>query len=95
MNIYDFTLKELENYLVENGFKKFNATQIIEWMYEKEVYDFNKMTNLSKNLISFLCDKFYFGHLEVLEVEKSPLANKYLLELDDHNKILPAVFQPS
>ena len=87
MNIYDFTLKELENYLVENGFKKFNATQIIEWMYEKEVYDFNKMTNLSKNLISFLCDKFYFGHLNVIEVERSDLANKYLLELGDHNKI--------
>ena len=48
MNIYDFTLNELENYLVSNGFKKFNATQIIEWMYEKGVYDFNKMTNLSK-----------------------------------------------
>ena len=87
MNIYDFTLKELETFLVENGFKKFNATQIIEWMYEKEVYDFNKMTNLSKNLISFLNEKFYFGHLDVLAVEKSKLANKYLLELSDHNKI--------
>ena len=54
MNIYEYTLKELENYLVENGFKKYNATQIIEWMYEKKVYDFNKMTNLSKKLISFL-----------------------------------------
>ena len=30
MNIYDFTLKELEDYLISNGFKKFNATQIIE-----------------------------------------------------------------
>ena len=87
MNIYDFTLKELEDYLISNGFKKFNATQIIEWMYEKKVYDFNKMTNLSKNLISFLCEKFYFGELKVLEVEKSSLANKYLLELEDHNKI--------
>ena len=87
MNIYDFTLKELEDYLISSGFKKFNATQIIEWMYEKKVYDFNKMTNLSKNLISFLCEKFYFGELKVLEVEKSSLANKYLLELEDHNKI--------
>ena len=87
MDIYDFTLNELENFLIENGFKKFNATQIIEWIYEKKVFDFNKMTNLSKNLISFLCDKFYFGHLEVLQVEKSTLANKYLLELSDHNKI--------
>lgn len=87
MNIYDFTLNELEEYLVSNGFKKFNATQIIEWMYEKEVYDFNKMTNLSKKLIEFLNDKFYFGSLKVLEVERSKLANKYLLELNDHNKI--------
>ena len=87
MDIYDFTLNELENFLIENGFKKFNATQIIEWIYEKKVFDFNKMTNLSKNLISFLCDKFYFGHLEILQVEKSTLANKYLLELSDHNKI--------
>ena len=30
MNIYNFTLEELEKYLVDNGFKKFNATQIIE-----------------------------------------------------------------
>ena len=80
MNIYDFTLEELESYLVSNGFKKYNATQIIEWMYEKEVYDFNKMTNLSKKLISFLCEKFYFGSLKVLEVEKSKLANKYLVD---------------
>ncbi len=87
MDIYDFTLNELENFLIENGFKKFNATQIIEWIYEKKVFDFNKMTNLSKNLISFLCDKFYFGHLEIIQVEKSTLANKYLLELSDHNKI--------
>ena len=29
MNIYDFTLEELEKYLIENGFKKFNATQLI------------------------------------------------------------------
>ena len=87
MDIYDFTLKELEDFLIEKGFKKYNATQIIEWIYEREVYDFNKMTNLSKNLISFLCENFYFGKLKVLEVEKSTLANKYLLELSDHNKI--------
>ena len=87
MNIYDYTLEELESYLVENGFKKFNATQIIEWMYDKKVYDFNKMTNLSKNLISFLNDKIFIKTPEVIKVEKSPLANKYLLRLDDDNKI--------
>jgi len=87
MNIYDFTLEELEKTLIENGFKKYNATQIIEWMYEHNIKDFNKMTNLSKKLISFLNEKFYFGSLKVIDVEKSDLANKYLLELDDNNKI--------
>ena len=87
MNIYDFTLKELETFLVENGFKKFNATQIIEWMYEKEVYDFNKMTNLSKKLISFCNEKFVIETPKIIKVEKSTLANKYLLNLKDNNKI--------
>ena len=87
MNIYEYTLKELENYLVENGFKKYNATQIIEWKYEKKVYDFNKMTNLSKKLISFLNENIVIEDLKVIEVEKSKLANKYLLKLKDNNKI--------
>ena len=87
MNIYDFTLSELETYLIDNGFKKFNATQIIEWIYEHKVYDFNKMTNLSKKLISFLNENIHFEDLEIIETEKSPLANKYLLKLKDDNKI--------
>ena len=87
MNIYDFTHEELETFLIENGFKKFNATQILEWMYEKNVFEYDKMTNLSKKLISFLNENIHFEDLKVIEVEKSPLANKYLLNLKDDNKI--------
>lgn len=87
MNFYDFTQEELENYLIENGFKKYNATQIIEWVYEKKITDFNLMTNLSKKLISFCNENIKFEKLSVVKVEKSNLANKYLLELSDHNKI--------
>ena len=87
MNIYNFTLEELEHYLIENGFKKFNATQLIEWIYEKKVYDFDKMTNLSKKLIEFLKSNIIIEKLKVVKVEKSPLANKYLIELADSNKI--------
>lgn len=87
MNIYAYTLKELEEYLVNNGFKKYNATQIIEWIYEHKVYDFNKMTNLSKKLIEFCNENLYFEDLSILKVETSKLANKYLLGLKDNNKI--------
>ena len=87
MNIYAYTLKELEEYLVNNGFKKYNATQIIEWIYEHKVYDFNKMTNLSKKIIEFCNENLYFEDLSILKVETSKLANKYLLGLKDNNKI--------
>ena len=87
MNIYAYTLKELEEYFVNNGLKKYNATQIIEWIYEHKVYDFNKMTNLSKKLIEFCNENLYFEDLSILKVETSKLANKYLLGLKDNNKI--------
>jgi len=87
MNIYNFTWEELEKYLIENGFKKYNATQIIEWVYEKKEFDFNKMTNLSKKLISFCNEKFVIETPKIIKVEKSTLANKYLLNLKDNNKI--------
>ena len=87
MNIYNFTIEELENYLIENGFKKFNATQLIEWIYEKRVYDFDRMTNLSKKLIEFLKENITIEKLNVVKTERSKLANKYLIELSDSNKI--------
>lgn len=87
MNIYNFTLEELEIYLIENGFKKFNATQLIEWIYEKKVFDFDKMTNLSKKLIEFLKQNIIIEKLNVVKTERSKLANKYLIELSDSNKI--------
>jgi 23S rRNA (adenine2503-C2)-methyltransferase len=87
MNFYDFTLEELEEYLISNGFKKYNATQIIEWVYEHKIYDFNKMTNLSKKLISFCIENIKVEKLNVIKVEKSTLANKYLINLSDNNKI--------
>lgn len=87
MNIYNFTLEELEHYLIENGFKKFNATQLIEWIYEKKVFDFDKMTNLSKKLIEFLKQNIIIEKLNVVKTERSKLANKYLIELSDSNKI--------
>lgn len=87
MNIYNFTKEELESYLIDNGFKKYNATQIIEWVYEKNIYDFDKMSNLSKNLISFLNENLVIKTPKIIKVQNSELANKYLLELDDNNKI--------
>lgn len=87
MNIYNFTQEKLELFLIENGFKKYNASQIIDWVYKKKEYDFDKMTNLSKNLINFCKDNFIIEDLKLKDKETSTLANKYLLELNDGNRI--------
>lgn len=87
MNFYDFTQEELENYLIENGFKKYNATQIIQWVYEHNITDFSNMSNLSKKLIEFLNKNMFFKLPKLVIAEKSELANKYLLELIDGNRV--------
>lgn len=87
MNIFDYTKEQLEEYLIENGFKKYNATQVIDWIYKKKEYDFSKMSNISKKLISFLSDKFVTNRLKIVKSEKSKSTEKFLLELDDDNKI--------
>lgn len=87
MNIYNYTELELENYLIENGFKKYNALQIIDWIYKKKITDFDKMSNLSNNLKEFCKNNFIIEDLKLIKKETSTLANKYLLQLNDKNKI--------
>ena len=51
MNIYDLTLNELEEYFLSIGEKKYRATQVFDWLYEKRVSSFSDMFNLSKDII--------------------------------------------
>ena len=66
MNIFAYTLKELEEYLVNNGFKKYNATQVFEGIYKKRVTSFDEITNISKELKTFLNNNFEIKYLNVL-----------------------------
>ena len=86
-SIFDYTEDELLEILLKNGFKKYNKDQIIDWIYKKKVYDFDMMSNLSKNLIMFLKDNFEIKLLDIETFEKSNDTKKYLLKLNDNNKI--------
>src|SRR5438105_3660131 len=48
-NFYDFTLKELQEYLTGHGKEKFRAEQLFRWVYQKGVTDLDLMSNLSKS----------------------------------------------
>ncbi len=86
-NIFDYTLEELEKLFVAVGFKKYNASQVFDWVYKKGVLDFSLMSNISKNLKSFLIDNYSLDLLKISKVIRDKKSSKYLLELSDGNKI--------
>ncbi len=81
-SIFGYTLKELEDILVSNGFKKFNATQVFEGIYKRKVNSFDEISNISKELKSFLNSNYILKSLKVLEVLRSDDTDKFLLEVD-------------
>lgn len=83
-HLFDYTLPALEDALVEDGYKKFNATQLYGWMYQKRELDFNQMTNLSKGLREYLEENYDTTLLlENFRQVSSDGTTKFLFELQD------------
>lgn len=88
VSIYNLSRKTLENFLVENGEKKFRATQIFEAIYRNGYTNFDDITTLSKEGKSFFNNNFEFNTLKVKEVKvSSDETTKFLFELKDGNLI--------
>lgn len=87
MNIYDYTIKQLEDYFISKGEKKFKAVQVFEWLYQKRVKSFDEMTNIKKDVISYLKEDFKINSLEILTKQEDLDVIKYLFKLEDNNKI--------
>lgn len=88
LDFFDFTITELENHLVSNGFKKYNAHQLYEWVYQKNELDFQKMTNLSKPLKEHMTQHFRFSTIDVSQEQLSiDGTHKFLFRLEDGYQI--------
>ena len=87
-NILDYTIEDLNNWMVENGESKFRAKQVISWLY-KEVWDFSNMRNIPKDLANKLEKNFYMGITKIIEEYKSKIdgTQKLLLMFKDGNII--------
>ena len=74
----------MQEWVLEQGEKKFRADQIWEWLYRKRVQSFEEMTNLSKDLIAKLNEQFVVNPLKQRIVQESADGTvKYLFELPD------------
>ena len=94
VNLLDFTSEKLKAFFIEKGEKPFRATQIIKWLHQHCVDDFDQMTNVSKKLRSELQ---VFAEIRapevVLDKASSDGTHKWLLRLEDGNCI-ETVFIP-
>jgi len=80
----DYEVKELENFVD----KKFRAKQLYNWVYKKYVDDFEKMSNLPKNLREDLKREFNINPLKMVKKEVSfDGTEKYLFKLKDNHTI--------
>lgn len=89
INLKGKTLKELEDFFESIGEESYRAKQIFNWLYQKRVDSFSKMTNLSKSLREKLNEIAKIDSLELVEIRKSKVSNtqKFLFRCKDGSMI--------
>ena len=87
MNLYGLTKEELEQYFVSIGEKKFKATQVFEWHYQKRVTTIEEFSNIKKEVREQLQKDFSLELPKVIKREIDIDVEKYLFELSDNERI--------
>ena len=94
INLLNFDRKGMEAFFVEIGEKPFRATQLLKWIYQENVVDFDQMSNLSKSLRSYLSEHCVIAAPEmVVEQNASDGTRKWLLQMSCGNRV-ETVFIP-
>ncbi|NIK11457.1 23S rRNA (adenine(2503)-C(2))-methyltransferase RlmN [Alkalibacillus almallahensis] len=87
-SIYGLTQEQLQNWLVENGEKRFRADQVWDWLYRKRVKSFDEMKNVNQATIDLLSEHYQIQSLnETIKQESVDGTVKFLFELPDGNHI--------
>jgi len=84
-HILDLSLKELQSEFDLAGLEKFRAKQVFDWIYKKNIFIFDHMTNLSKKVQQFLEQKhsIFLPEIEDVSKSKSDDSFKFLLKAED------------
>ncbi len=84
IDITMLSLEELEEALIDMKEPKFRAKQIFIWLHQKLADDFDKMTNISKELRERLKEKFKIRKIEILDkLISEDGTTKYIFKLED------------
>ena len=76
------------------GHPGYRARQILRWLYQRRVREFERMTDLPSDLRRRLGEEFYIGHLKIMSRERSADGTrKFLVELGDGCRIESVLIQ--
>ncbi len=94
INLLGLDRAGLEAFFAAIGEKKFRATQVMKWVHQLGVVDFQEMNNLSKGLRNQLAESSCVQNLQVAQdLLSKDGTRKWLLRLHDGNHI-EAVYIP-
>ncbi len=93
-NLLDFDRESMGAFFSELGERPFRAKQVIQWIHQRGVWDFDLMTDLSKSLREKLKEKTELAMPELVQEQISnDGTRKWLLKLNSGNCI-EAVYIP-
>lgn len=87
-NLYGYKLEDLEELMISMGQKKYRATQIFKWIYERGVTNFDEMSDISLSFREVLKNEFTLSIPTIYKKQVSSDGTiKLLLSLGDDSKI--------
>ena len=87
-NLLGYSLESLEGFFIENNESKFRAKQLLKWIHQKGILDFNLMTDFNKALRKKLNSLAFIKPPTIHEEHVSKEGTiKYLIELESGSMV--------
>lgn len=87
MNLYGLTLERLEDYFLKIGEKKFKATQVYEWLFQKRVKTIDDFSNIKIEIREQLKKDFILDLPIICKRQIDVDTEKYLFSLHDEELV--------
>ncbi len=93
--LFGSTLSDLQIFCKAHGLPSFNAKQICEWLYKKQISTMDEMSNLSLKTRELLKQHYDMGISDPINVQISSDGTKKYLFKTSQNGAIEAVYMPS
>ena len=77
------TKQDLETYFLNIQEKKFKATQVYEWLYQKRVFAIDEFSNIKKETQERMKQDFDTHFIQIEKKQEDEMTKKYLFRLQD------------